>query len=138
MWGYFVIMFGIIAIVFIFFMQSATRTDQHNFALLREACENAMYDSVDKELYKKNGTVKIDRDTFVENFMRRFAETASLAREYKIDIYDINEDPPKVSIKVSSAEGTSGVQNVKYTIVNKLDAIIETKKWEENKNERFK
>ena len=109
-------------------MQSATRTDQHNFALLREACENAMYDSVDKELYKKNGTVKIDRDTFVENFMRRFAETASLAREYKIDIYDINEDPPKVSIKVSSAEGTSGVQNVKYTIVNKLDAIIETKK----------
>ena len=84
-----------------------------------------MYDAVDKESLE-NGIVKIDKDKFIEIFLRRFAENASLSRNYQIDIYDINEEPPKVSIKVSSAEkGTSDV--LKFDLVNKVDAILETK-----------
>lgn len=124
-WAYFVIMFGIIAIVFIFFMQRTTITDQHNYTLLRETVEAAMYDSIDKEA-SNNGVYKIDQDKFVEIFLKRFAENASLSRDYVIEIYDINEAPPKVSIKLSSTEkGTS--EMVDFDLVNKVDAILETK-----------
>lgn len=125
-WAYFIIMFGIIAIVFIFFMQRTTTTDQHNYTLLRETTEAAMYDAIDIDAYNESGIVRIDQDRFVELFLKRFAENASLSRAYVIDIYDINEEPPKVSIKVSSTEkGTSEI--VDFDLVNKVDAILETK-----------
>lgn len=126
-WAYFIIMFGIIAIVFIFFIQRTTNTDQHNYTLLRETTEAAMYDAIDMDIYNSNGTIKINQEKFVENFLRRFAESASLSRTYQIDIYDINEEPPKVSIKVSSKEGASGTLTAKFDLVNKVDAIIESK-----------
>ncbi len=125
-WAYFIIMFGIIEIVFIFFMQRTTTTDQHNYTLLRETTEAAMYDAIDIDAYNESGVVRIDQDRFVELFLKRFAENASLSRAYVIDIYDINEEPPKVSIKVSSTEkGTSEI--VDFDLVNKVDAILETK-----------
>lgn len=125
-WAYLIIMFGIIAIVFIFFMQRVTTADQHNYTLLRETTQAAMYDAIDKDYLEENGTVKIDKDKFMENFLRRFAENASLSRAYQIDIYDINEEPPKVSIKVSSTEkGSSDV--LEFDLVNKVDAILEAK-----------
>ena len=124
-WAYFIIMFGIIAIVFIFFIQRATTTDQHNYTLLRETTEAAMYDAIDVASYKQNKIVSINHEKFIESFFRRFAENASLSRTYQIDIYDINEDPPKVSIKVSSTEkGTSEI--VSFDLVNKVDAILES------------
>ena len=124
-WAYFIIMFGIIAIVFIFFMQRATVSDQHNYTLLRETTEAAMYDAVDVNVYKNEGKITINQQKFIESFLKRFAENASLARKYKIDIYDINEEPPKVSLKVSSTEkGSSEI--VSFDLVNKVDAILET------------
>lgn len=124
-WAYFIIMFGIIAMVFIFFMQRTTTTDQHNYTLLRETTEAAMYDAIDN-VALNNNQVKINQQEFIEIFLRRFAENASLSRKYKIDIYDINEEPPKVSLKVSSTEsGTS--EMVSFDLVNKVDAILETK-----------
>lgn len=124
-WAYFIIMFGIITMVFIFFMQRTTTTDQHNYTLLRETTEAAMYDAIDN-VALNNNQVKINQQEFIEIFLRRFAENASLSRKYKIDIYDINEEPPKVSLKVSSTEsGTS--EMVSFDLVNKVDAILETK-----------
>jgi len=123
-WAYFIIMFGIIAIVFIFFMQRTTTTDQHNYTLLRETTEAAMYDAID-DVALKNNQIKINQQKFVESFLRRFAENASLSRKYKIDIYDINEEPPKVSLKVSSTE-TGSSEMVSFDLVNKVDAILET------------
>lgn len=89
-----------------------------------------MYDAFDFASYRSDGVIRIDREKFVENFLRRFAANANLARTYRIDIYDVNETPPKVSLKVSSSEnasvtgGTGGI--VDFEISNKLDAILET------------
>lgn len=48
---------------------------------------------------------------------------------YKIDIYDVNEEPPKVSIKVSSSQTTTLTGEVMtFDISNKVDAILETPK----------
>lgn len=121
-WAYFMIMFGIIAIVFIFFMQRVTTTDQHNYTLLRETTEAAMYDAV---TYSPEGEIQIKKEDFIDSFLKRFAQNASLARDYTIEIYDINEIPPKVSIKLKSKEkGTSEI--VDFDLVNKVDAILES------------
>ena len=125
-WGYAVIVLGILAIAIIWFFANSTRTDQHNYNLLKETVEAAMYDSVDLAAYRQDGTVRIEEEKFVENFIRRFAENADLSNYYRIEIYDVNEEPPKVSLKVSSTEsGTS--EMVSFDLVNKVDAILETK-----------
>ena len=126
-WGYMIIVLGIIAILVLWFFANVTNSDQHNYTLLKETVESAMLDSVDMAIYKESGTIKMDEAVFVENFVRRFAENASLSRTYKIEIYDISEIPPKVSLKVSSVENTSiNGEIFEYDIVNKIDAILET------------
>lgn len=127
MWGVMIITLGITAIIIIFFFQDLTNTSEQNYTLLREATEAAMYDAVDLNTYKQSGVIRIDREKFVENFVRRFSESASLQRDYVIDIYDVSETPPKVSLKVSSKlKSNATKETVEFDIVNKLDAILET------------
>ena len=128
MWGYAIIVLGILAIGVIWFFANSTRTDQHNYNLLKETTEAAMLDAVDLAAYRKDGTVRIEEEKFVENFIRRFAENADLSNTYKIEIYDVNEVPPKVSLRVLSTEETTATgEVVEFNIVNNIDAILETK-----------
>lgn len=125
-WGILVIMLGIISVSFIYFFQTVSTTDEQNYTLLKEVTEAAMYDALDLSTYKKTGEVRIDREKFVENFIRRFAESVSLGNVYQIDIYDVSESPPKVSLKVSSKLNSNATgQIIEFDIVNKLDAILE-------------
>lgn len=127
-WGYAIIALGIIAIGIIWFFANSTRTDQHNYNLLKETVEAAMFDSVDLAAYRSDGSIEIDEEKFVENFIRRFAENAELSNTYVIEIYDINTKPPKVSLKVSSAKETTATGEVMtFDVVNNIDAILETK-----------
>ncbi len=126
-WGIFVIMLGVTSIAFIFFFQTATNTDEQNYILLKEITEAAMYDAVDLASYRKTGTVRIDREKFVENFIRRFAESVTIGNTYRVDIYDVNETPPKVSLRVSSTlESNVTDEIIEFDISNRLDAILET------------
>ena len=59
-----------------------------------------MYDALDLPAYSTNGVIKIDTERFLESFTRRFAQNASLSHTYVIEIYDINEVPPKVSLRL--------------------------------------
>lgn len=131
MWGAMVIMLGVLAISVIYFFQNVTNTDEQNYNLLKETTEAAMYDAVDLMDYRLNGNISIIEEKFIENFLRRFAENASLAHTYKIDIYDVNETPPKVSIKLSTADGTTtsnvGGAITTFNIVNRIDAILESR-----------
>lgn len=124
-----IVMIGVISILFVNFFQNLTNTDEHNYNLLKETTEAAMYDAFDIASYRADGVVRIDREKFVENFIRRFAASANLSRTYRIDIYDVNETPPKVSLKVSSSEGSSitGTKDgvIEFEISNRLDAILE-------------
>jgi len=129
-WGTFVVALGILAITFIFVFQNITNTDEHNYTLLKETTESAMYDAFDLASYRASGIIRIDREKFVENFVRRFAEDATLSRSYTIKIYDVNELPPKVSVEVDSKTIGAVInlwQNTttQFDIVNKLDAILE-------------
>ncbi len=127
MWGYLVIVIGIVLIFVIFFFQNVTNTDEHNMVLLKEVTEASMNDAVDWDAYKKDGTVQISEAAFVESFIRRFAENAQLSSTYKIDFYKIQTNPPLVNIRVLSSEATDSVgYHGEYTLTNSINAILET------------
>lgn len=134
-WGYAIIVLGIIAIGIIWFFADITKTDQHNYNLLKETVESSMFDAVDITVYRLEGKIQIDEHKFVENFIRRFAENADLSNNYIIEIYDINTEPPKVSLKVSSKRSDTSLGNspysegeiIEFDVVNNIDAILETK-----------
>lgn len=126
-WGVFVVMVGVVSIIFIVLFQNITNTDEHNSQLLKEVTEAAMWDAFDYSAYRANGEVRINREKFVENFVRRYAESASRSRKYEITFYDINERPPKVSVSVKSGVvGVAGSEQVTFDLTNRLDAILET------------
>ncbi|MFV0250356.1 MAG: DUF5411 family protein [Bacilli bacterium] len=126
-WGIFIVMLGVVSVSFIYFFQTASSLDEQNYTLLKEITEASMYDAIDLAAYRRDGTVRIDREKFVENFIRRFAESVTLGNTYVIKIYDVNETPPKVSLSVSSKLNANVTDEVvEFDIVNRLDAILET------------
>ena len=98
-WGYTFIILGVLAIGIIWFVSNTTRTDQHNYNLLKEITEASMYDAMEGS--------KINENVFIATFFKRLAENADLSNTYKVEIFDINEEPPKVSIRLSSAKSTN-------------------------------
>ena len=136
MWGYAIIVLGILAVGIIWFFANTTRTDQHNFNLLKETTEAALIDSLDLAAYRLDGTIRIEEEKFVENLIRRFAENADLSNTYVIEIFDVNTEPPKVSLRVSSKKDTTATgEIVEFDMVNNLDAILETKYYAEEKED---
>ena len=126
-WSTFIIILGILSIAFIYFFQTITSTDEQNYTILKEVTEASMWDAVDWSEYRSTGNVRIHREKFVENFLRRFAESVTLGNVYDIKIYDVNEYPPKVSLQVSSKLKSNVTDEIiEFDIVNKIDAILET------------
>ena len=128
-------MAGIIGIVFIVLFQDITVNNESEYYVLKEAMEAAMLESIDLPCYRNSnrestnqcaeGTVKIVKQKFVENFTRRFAESISgNANEFQIEFYDIIESPPKATIVVKALQN-GGTFEEEFTIVNNLDGILE-------------
>lgn len=128
-WGTFIISAGVLIIGLIFFMQRVTNTSEQNYTLIKETTQAAMNDAFDYASYMNDGkTIRINREVFVESFIRRFAQNANLTNTYEIEIYDVNEYPPKVSLKVKTK--TSGIvanTEIDFDFTNQIDAIIESK-----------
>ena len=47
-WGWAIVVIGIVSIFFVYFFQNITNTDEHNYNLLKDITEAAMIDAVDK------------------------------------------------------------------------------------------
>ena len=159
---YLFMMIGILGIVLIYIFGNIVISNEQIYYLLKEVTEAAMYDAIDLKAYRdgvgwdgvtmdtdpesmhciagKEGTVRIVKERFVESFVRRFSESASLNRQYRIVIHDIDECPPKVSVSIISTERFSMVElfNVYYdspttNIVNSLTGILESRTPDEYK-----
>ena len=106
--------FGVINIASDF--QSGNELDYY---LLKETTEAAMIDATDIGYYRMSGGLyRIDKEKFVESFVRRFSQNVVNTRNYDIKFYDINETPPKVTIKVFNDDTIQ--------ISNRLTSIMET------------
>lgn len=95
-----------------------------DYYLVKETAEAAMIDAVDIKYYRENGLLRVDKEKFVESFLRRFADSVDNTRNYQVAFYDLNEVPPKVSVKVDSSTVLSfNGDNLEMSTT--LDAILE-------------
>ena len=126
-WGYWLVILGIFVIVVLMLIQNVTSTNTQDYYLVKEITEAAMVDAVDYGYYRQYGEVRISKEKFIESFLRRFAESASLSTTYKIQFYDIYEVPPKLSVKVSSSSKSFNVfgDTDSFDIVNRIDSVLE-------------
>ncbi len=140
LWGYWLIVLGIFVIIIMMLVQDFTTTNTQDYYLLKEVTEASMIDAVDYAYYREHGEVKINKEKFVENFLRRFSETMNINKTYHIDFYGIYESPPKVSVKISTTSNTFTVagDQTSFDIVNKLDAILELKIGASNYDDGYK
>ena len=128
-WGYWLIVLGVFIVVVLLLVQNFTSTNSQDFYLVKEIAEAAMEDALDYGYYRTYGEAKINKEKFYESFIRRFSEEASLTTTYDIEFTEVFEAPPKIGVKVSSKSNTFSVfgDAESFDIVNKLDAIMETK-----------
>lgn len=128
-WALFMVTLGIIGIAVVSAFQDINTTNEHNYYQLKEVTEAALLDSIDLGHYRITGEIRIVKEEFVENFVRRFSESFSRTKTYNIRFYDIIENPPKVSVAVIVDENVQiyNYEPVDFDIINSIDAILETK-----------
>ncbi len=137
-WGYWLVIFGIFIVVLLMLTNDATTTNTEDYYQLKEVANSAIYDSIDYPYYTKTQQIRMLKEVFVENFLRRFAETVSASDTYTVEFYDLYETPPKVSIKISTSTakfliGQDGSKKAKKAednmtsldVVNSIDLIVE-------------
>lgn len=127
-WGYWLISLGIFILVIMMLLNSFTTKNTQDYYMVKEVTDAALVDAIDFAHYRVTGELKINREKFVENFIRRYAESVTMTTEtYKIDFFEIYEAPPKVSVRVSTNTGTYNVagESTSFDVVNKIDAILE-------------
>lgn len=120
-----IILLALISLLLINVLTNYSTGGELDYYLVKETAEAAMEDSIDMQYYRLNSLIRIDKDKFVESFLRRFADNVDNTRSYSIKFYDINEVPPKVSIKVDSLTVLS-FSGEAANISTSLDAIVET------------
>lgn len=125
-----IIVLGLITFGMVNVIQEYSTGNELDYYLLKETTKGAMEDAIDLSYYRLHGVIRMDKEKFVDSFTRRFANNVTRTKDYEISFYDINETPPKVSVKVhtktissfkgnNEAEGSLGIEN-------RLDAIIES------------
>ncbi len=128
-WGYWMILLGIFVIVVMMLIQSVTTGNTQDYLMMKEVTQAAMVDSVDFAYYRMYGEVKMNKEKFVENFIRRFSENVNISTKYRVAFYDLYEVPPKVTVRVSSKSNSARVTpnsgSTSFDIVNDISAILE-------------
>lgn len=129
-WTYFLIVLGLFIIVIMIIVQDLTGTSEEDYYLTKEVMEAAMVDSIDYGVYMRYGDIRIIKEKFVENFIRRFSESVNSTKTYTIEFYEIYEDPPKATVRIKTATKeyqVSSDSSVDFDIVTILSGILETK-----------
>ncbi len=123
-WGYWLVVMGVAIIGLMISVQGITTTTTQDYYSLKEITEASMLEAVDYGYYRDYNEVKINKEKFMEVFVRMLAETMGSSDTYQVNFYGIYEAPPKVSVEVKSNSGTNFVQNG-YDVTSRADAIIQ-------------
>ncbi len=126
-WGYWLVVLGIFVVVIMLLIQNVTSNNSEDYHTVKQISEAAMIDAVDYAYYREYGEVKINKEKFVESFLRRFAEAANLTTEYTVTFTGVYEAPPKVSVEITSNTNTYVISSdsESFDIANRIDAILE-------------
>ena len=127
-----IIFLALIALLLLQVLNNYSTGSELDYYLVKETTDAAISDSIDGSFYYYCGIPRIDKEKFVESFIYRFANSVDAARTYDIGFYDINECPPKVSVKVDSdtlvtVNPKDKSDTMQGDISTSYDAILETK-----------
>ncbi len=127
LWGYWLVLLGVFIVIIMLLVQNLTTTNTQDYYLVKEITEAAMVDAVDYSYYRTYGEIKINKEKFIESFLRRFSENASTSTVYTVSFYGVYEAPPKASVEVKSKSNTFNVMGDSDTfdMVERIDAIVE-------------
>lgn len=129
-----IILLSLIALLLINVLTNYSTGSELDYYLVKETVDASMKDSLDDVFLRECGLHRIDKERFVESFLYRFANSVDNTRDYDISFYDINEVPPKVSVKVDSKTvlsfnvtgGKDKGTKKKADITTSYSAILET------------
>ncbi len=128
-----IILLSLIALLLLNILTNFSTGSELDYYLVKETTDASIKDALDDTLYSDCGIIRIDREKFIDNFLYRFANGVDTTRGYKISFYDINEYPPKVSVKVDSLTVLSfksgsgeNEKNESATISTSYDSIVES------------
>ena len=125
MLGVGIILMGLMALLLINIISNYSSGGELDYYLLKETTEAALEDSLDLEFQSSYGLPRMDKDKFVESFLRRFANNVDGTRTNDVKFIDLNEIPPKVSVKIDSNTVLS-YNGEDSTISTQIDQIVET------------
>lgn len=126
-----IIMLSVIALLLLNVLSNYSTGGELDYYLVKETVDAAMIDSIDASYSRTCGLYRMDKEKFVESFLYRFADSVDTTRQYDISIYDINEVPPKVSVKVDALtaltfRNQTTDEDLAANITTSYDAILET------------
>ena len=126
-WGYWLIVLGIFVVVVMMIINNITTTKSQDYYLVKEIAQASMIDAIDYAYYTDWKELRINKEKFVESFIRRFADSVTLKDTYTIEFYDIYEAPPKVSVQIVSKTQNYniGTSSDSFDMTNRVDAILE-------------
>ena len=127
-WGYGLISLGLVILAVLMLTQRISTRSEEDFYLGREVLASAMIDAVDYGTFRNTGELVMVEEKFVEIFIRRFAESVSGSKSYKLDFYDIREYPPKASVRIRTGSGstTVGSDSFEVSVDTLLSGVLET------------
>lgn len=123
-WGYWLVVMGVAIVGLMISVQSLTTNTTQDYLSIKEITEASMLEAVDYGYYRDYNEVKMNKEKFMEIFIRMLSETMTSLDKYEVNFYGIYEAPPKVSVEVKSNSGTDFVATG-YDVVSRLDAIIQ-------------
>ena len=131
MWAYWIVILGISIFAIMMLLQNYTTTSEQDYYLMKEVMEASMYDAVDYGYYRETGKLTMNTEKFVENFIRRFADSVNINKNYRLDFYQIYEEPPAASVKVTTRTndtnfGDANKSTEEVEVVNRLTGILYT------------
>lgn len=126
-WGYWLIVLGVFVVVIMLLVQNVTSNNTLDSYTVKQIAESSMVDAVDYAYYREYGELKINREKFIESFMRRFGEAANVSTKYTLLFTGIYEAPPKVSVEITSSTGSYVIarNSEQFDMSSRVNAILE-------------
>ncbi len=126
-----IILLGSLALLIINVISNYSTGSEVDYYLVKETSEAAMTEALDETFTSIHGIPRIDKEIFMETFIKRFASNVADNREYKIGFYGLNEVPPMVNIKVDSTTilgVKAGTDEAEHSdITTSISQLVETR-----------
>lgn len=126
-WGYWLIILGVFVVVIMLLIRNVTSNTTEDYYTVNQISEAAMVAAVDYAYYREYKELKINKEKFVEVFVRMLANQAQATDDYTILFTGIYEAPPKVSVEITSGTDTYVIANssADFDMTSRVDAILE-------------